>query len=399
MITDLRIIQPPAVTFGPSGFSFVEPEFNTRIIRATDEDTDNGKSYTMGSTGGVNLWSRDSRLFAAQHVGGGWQIFSFDAKSFTVKPVVSYSSNRPSIHFSTKDANVWFVYQNGVVYKFTKNQGFVIWCDFGLVLPVGYNIKWHSTFSVSRDEKACTMAFSNGSQNSAHLIVSYREGKGFRLLDTGIGLISGDWGYAGRVDDGINDPKQLWQGFEIHGCQQMKDSNFATFGSDGESGGVKFLWPIEGVRLYPVAITGHMAEGFDKFVTLGDSLKVRYQDFFSATIREVAEGPRIDPKPSQDSHYSWNSKDDDSRILVSTASPSRQIVPYPKPGWNEILTFDLKGNLYRHCHTFNDLGPDDSDVNFAVKNSIAVISPDGKWAAWAKKFPGNQSHILIAKLT
>ena len=115
--TDLTILQVPSPVpvMGPAGSIITDPNFNNKIVRATDENSImlSGKPSAfctagVGGSADVNVWNLNSTLLYVQDSGGGGFILSFNPTTLAVKRV--FTSFRPigGCVFSKVNPNVLF---------------------------------------------------------------------------------------------------------------------------------------------------------------------------------------------------------------------------------------------------------------------------------------------------
>lgn len=384
--TDGNIIQIPAVAWGPAGFSFFDADYGTTVYRLTDEDTLGGASFDMGDDGGACRWAKDSSRLWVSTTGGKQLLFDF---ANGVLGKLEIQSTGVSIHFSRKRADRYFdLAYNGILVDDVSGQ-LKTFADFS---PFPSN--WHSSFAVSADETTCTMAFGAGNQGSANLVVSYRVGKGFRILDTLTGIVTGDWGKLGKISTPV--------GWHLHEASQLMDSRYATFGataSDIPKGQPvpRYVWDIASLDVYP-RMPGHQAEGKGMFALLGANWQLKTQKFGAEM---VVGGPLLDPHtPSHDAHYSWNNDRNDKQPFVVSGCPvgGKVAGALTVPGEAEIVLVDPKtGVVSRLCHTFSS----GASQYFACANAIANVSQDGEWVVWPSDLmgaTGGRSDLLAMKI-
>ena len=79
--------QPPQM--GPAGSIIVDPNFGSRILRVTDEKTDQkqaGRPLVTPSSAEQNSWNKDSTKFYVTTDGGSFLLYDFDPSTMKVRP-------------------------------------------------------------------------------------------------------------------------------------------------------------------------------------------------------------------------------------------------------------------------------------------------------------------------
>lgn len=375
-----------------------DASFQTKIVRFTDE-TDNATSSLMtADSPEAGLWNANDTLLLTRSSGGVFWLYEFNPKKMQRQPVPIGKYSGKACFSRTANA-VLYVLEGSVVSKVTfakvgglwKEKSRAIVCDFAKILPAGFNINWTSTFLVSQNDALFSAAFSEGVQNTGHLACVWQKGnkKGYRMVNTQTGDVTGQWGELGRLR--VNSPDTTLP-FTLHAFGATPNPDYAIMGAKDESDSSSMAWHVPTLDVIDQNVSGHRARGWEHVYAGGPGggqlLEVEYTD---ATVRR----PLLDPKnlpanqvPPQkydgDAHFGIGAVDvdDDCVVWVSSqsdlnGSPGKE---FTSAWMNEVRGYKVKtGEVVRACHTCNSgLQVDE----FIAKNAMAVPSQTGRFVAF-----------------
>lgn len=399
--TDMNIVQLPAVLPDFShGKNTVckDPDFGTNILRFTDAtDIISGSSIQTADTGYAGIWNTNDTMLMVRGTGGVSFVYQFDPKKFQRLPSLigrytgklCFSKKVPNTLYNlvgTTLTKITFQLKNGVWSEKSRSNV----CDFIKVLPVGFKVNWVGSFVVSQGDVSFAAAFSEGVQNTSFLACTYQPGlrKGFRVLNTNTGIVSGDWGEKGAVR--LNSPDISFP-FTMHEFSQNPNPIYASVGAKDEDSAGNCIWNIPTLDIVDSNVSGHRAKGYLNVyaggpgggqiavVNLNTNIKTML------VPKDKLPANQVPPqKLDGDAHFGFGkiSPTDNSIFWVSNQS---DISPFTSCWFNEIHGYDAQtGIVYRACHTFNS----GKQPEFICKNAIAVPSQTGKFVAWCSDIMG-----------
>jgi hypothetical protein len=405
--TDFNIVQVPQPVpgMGPAGSRVTDPDFGNAIVRATDEHSMTNGQFAQAGIGGsadVNTWNTDSTMLYLQDTGGLGCVFGFEPQTLAVARLFPFW--RPgALIFSRLDPNVAFGFKNGQFLRFDLSDRKAlsppapsIVCDFATLLPGP--ITWAAVGGVEASDTVFTCGFSiSGAQGTGIYACAYRIGSGFRIFNTGIGTVTGDYGFSGGIS--------IADRFTIHNLKQSKDGKYLVIAMTLHPSGTghsPFAWEIDTTNVFPLGGDGHWTAGYEEFIDNGSGPQIPYwshrrRDFHTLATERIA---KVTPKitPPLDDHLSLNGPQ--KGMFVSFSTDTGHWPTFPGPWYNEVLGFDLDGSgrVYRFCHTFCS----GKSGFFAADNAIGVVDQLNKFAAWTSDWmgtlAGNRKDVFIVKL-
>ncbi len=102
--------QPPQM--GPAGSIIVDPNFGSRILRVTDEKTDQkqaGRPLVTPSSAEQNSWNKDSTMFYVTTDGGSFLLYDFDPSTMKARPAKTPTltwGGEPQFSFSKAESSM-----------------------------------------------------------------------------------------------------------------------------------------------------------------------------------------------------------------------------------------------------------------------------------------------------
>ena len=414
--TDVKIAQLPqaAPSIGSlTGANVVvtDPDFNNRIVRVTDWNTDpslpaSKRSFVSAASGSAeeNLWNVDSSLFILQSLGGWAYPFSFDPS--TMRAARLYTSSYPStaglkLHdggtWSRVDPNVLYSYAGTSIIKYDFSdrtnppaaQSVFDFTSGAHCLPAGFNVTWSARGGVSVGDTSFALAYSNtGNQGTGIYAVVYRVGSGCTVLNTQTGRVTGDWGASGTIP--------IPDRWTIHNVKLSKDGEWmilvaSSCNSTSCSRG-PYFWQVGTTNVTYCAeggqCSGHWTLGYRHWVNDTNSpmgnqvMRLMSQPAAVTTLTGLLP---LGIRAPLDQHQSWNNADpgDSVPFLSTTWSSSK---PFPAPWYNEIIGIASNGSgkVWRFAHSYISA----QSQLFATKYGIGSVSQDGRFFLFSSDWMG-----------
>lgn len=419
MRTDLNIVQLPATIPNWGGLLGkntiqIDPDFNQPIVRLSDGSDFQGKTIKTSDYASAGLWNKDDTLFAAKATGGWLVLYQFDPVHMQgTKINLAHSLGATDICFSRVYPSVLFqlvgTKVNRIVLTRTGGQwayqGISQVCDFATCLPPGYSVAWNSAFLVSHDDTTISVAFSNGLQNTGIYACSYQtghSGKGYRVVNTQAGMVSGSYGTNGPAN--LQSTAKTFP-FTIHEFYQTPNDQYAPITAQAYNS--PMIWNISTQTLLDPNTSGHAAYGMYHLYTGGPGGGQVAEYTYNTGVKRLVipktglpSGQTPVQQYSGDQHFAFGKVDttdqtDNSIIWVSSQS---QVSPFTSAWINEVRGVQVAtGLVFRACHTFNSgLSPE-----FDVQNAIAVPSQTGNFVAFSsdamQSLGSNRGDVFVVK--
>jgi hypothetical protein len=396
-----------------------DPNFNSRIVRVTDANTDPlHRNYTfIASASGSaeeNLWNTDSTLFISYNTGAGVYPFTFDRT--TMRAARLYASEFPSTEgMSMSSLGQWSRVNSQVLYVMNGTQlqkydvsnrksppsSELVYDYKSSPNCLGHDFPsnpWFTLGGVAAGDSAFAMGFSkSGSQDSpgANFVVVYTVGKGCRVYNTASGQVSGDWGPTGAV----NIPGRV----HIHNAKLSKDGNwvYITWNNCANSScpdAQPLFWNVPTQKVYLIGTCpshspcpAHQAAGYTHFFFEDGNAApnfdlVPFSNLNSPTLLNPNQPP--DFSSPWDQHPSWNnvSNSDDTPVCTSSFIPPGAPAKFAFAWQDEVLCIatDGSGKVWRFAHTFNS----DRSQRFSTSEAIGTVSQDGRFFIFSSDWMG-----------
>ena len=398
MRTDLQIVQLPSPlpNFGGllgRGTIQTDPNFGTKIARLTDgSDTPNHGTLQTADSPDAGIWNADDTMIFVRTTGALSLLYQFDKYHMTSRYLNYQTFSK--VCFSPKRANILYEMTGTKVsvLNFTFTGG--SWTltsttpmfDFANILPPGFVVKWSSNFAVSEDESIITASFSTGPQDTGIYACLWQQGhgagKGFRRLDTNLGVVTGDWGEIGKIR--LVSPTTKIP-FLIHNFGIMPPSKYANISVVGTSS--LLFWNVGTLDIVDDNMSGHCAKGMLGVYAGGPGGgQVAFVPYNNPTSRKMiipAANMPANQTPKQnyqgDQHFAFGHVDPLDNAIVWVSSQS-QIYPFTSAWMNEVRGVRVSdGAVLRACHTFNS----GLSKAFIIQYAIAVPSRLGGFVAFS----------------
>ncbi len=358
--------QPPQM--GPAGSIIVDPNFGSRILRVTDEKTDQkqaGRPLVTPSSAEQNSWNKDATKFYVTTDGGSFLLYDFDPSTMKVRPARTPTltwGGEPQFSFSNADILYGVNRRTNVVEQYDASSGKVTEINApSKCVKLDSSDSGH-TMTVSADDSRFMTTW-GPKQDENYLVYVYDRTQGCRWFNTQTGEIGGQWGPKGTIS--------VPDRFPIHNARMAKSGKFVyiTRGGAGTPGHWWVVWEIDtmNVGVCVKECRGHHVSGYTHI--LGSS---GFNHPMDTVIRPLNDLDKATPlisglEPGHkvwfDSHFSWNNVDpaDSVPVCFSTYQPTNPDTPgaplvVTGPWENEIdcAETDGKGSkVWRFAHTFS----------------------------------------------
>jgi hypothetical protein len=237
-------------------------------------------------------------------------------------------------------------------------------------------------------------------QGSGMDVVAYKVGSGCVHLNTGTGVITGDFGTTGTASTSDR--------FYIHGVRITPDGTYAVISTAQCVPGYScttnlgYIWTLGTTTVVPMCASpndcgGHAVDGFNHIANNGASFPQLDTRFYGDSVPATRTIPgstwpltNCGTSSGIDTHLSWQDVDplDSYPILVSsTASGSAAQAPgsYNCPLVNEVFAIDpTNGTIYRFAHTLIT----GLSWNYVAQNGIGQMSDDGQYFMFGSDWNG-----------
>lgn len=389
---------------GPAGTVVTDPDFNNKIVRATDETLlklyAGPADFTAGDGGSadVNMWNTDSTMLYVQDNGGGGIILGFNPSTLAVQRLFPSFRVAGSCVFSKTNPNVLFNLTGTKYLQYDLSNRTLatppaptVVCDFSGQLPGPAT--WNTVGGVENQDTVFTAAFSvAGAQGTGVYACAYTEGSGYRTWNTETGVVSGTTGITGTVS--------FPDRFTIHNVKANKTGQWLVVADTtlnaGAIGKGVYFWNINTLQVTNLETVwgGHWCAGFAEFYNSDSSSTIPLWSHVRRSLYNNSPKKIASPSPAPtsmiglDDHTSMNGPD--GMVLISgsahVVTPKSVVPPFPAAWYNEILGFDLSGSgaVYRFCHTFTR----GNTGNFYADNAIACGDQQNKFVAFTSDWGG-----------
>ena len=369
--TDRRVApyQKTAPNIGPAGSIIHDPDFESRILRVTDANSDPngmGRSLMTPSSAEQNAWNADSSRFYVETPGGQFVLYEFDPVSLKVRKggvIKAPWWAEPEFSYTRRDILYGIRRIDPAFQEYDVSNGRVTLVhkisDCAKLGPRDFGFDP----GVSADDRRLS-AVLGPEQDRNFLVYVYDRKRGCRWYNTQTGEIGGQWGPKGT----ISSPDR----YSVHNIRISKSGDFVWIQRGASRVGRNWLvWTVDTMNVVACSTlcSGHHAMGYSHLVgPSGEKhpldLLLRPLNQLAAVTPLVAE---LGAQPSvaywYDQHFSWNNADpeDKNPVCLSTYSvnnPDHPGAPLEAlaPWQNEILCVETDGEdskVWRFAHTYS----------------------------------------------
>jgi len=372
---------------------FSDPDFGTRMVRVTDENSDvpsPGATF-QASTAGKDEWSRDGRKFYVNAGGGRIFAFGFDPSTMTVLPLGGMQPGqgflfplRPGPTFSRVDSDLIYGTLSTTpltlsTYRFSTNTTKPLLdtttCGTVPALVPGPGVNSDDDVNLSQGDMRVSIS-EGGKAFGAHMFaVVYDKKLGCRWYNTQTGQIGGQWGTAGTASTGDR--------FLIRHVALSRNGRYLRIANETSF----YVWDLETLNVTACLVPGgphcdgyavngynHMAGGIG-YINDWNMVKRPLNDLTSLM-------PLVWPLTRgtwrQEKHFTWNSNNtQDTGPLCGSAFTYYSGDAIVRPYDGEIFclrTDGIESTIWRFVHHRSDA---DADV-FNTEPTVSV-SRDGRF--------------------
>jgi hypothetical protein len=247
---------------------FTDPDFGSRMVRATDETTDfvHPGSYLMTEgSGQQNEWSADSGKFWISGKGGRVFAFGFDPSKMKVRSLPLSAPGkgrlvplRPGATFSFVDPDL--IYGTSThspltisTYRFSTGRSapLIDTTTCGTQPALDPNGRSDDDVSPSLDDNRISISEGGRAQGGHNFVVVYDKKLGCRWYNTQTGQVGGKWGPRGTAIGPANP-------YFVRHAYMSKSGNYVRIMENGQG---FYVWDIASLK---VSFCGH-GSGFKCF--------------------------------------------------------------------------------------------------------------------------------------
>jgi hypothetical protein len=372
--TDKRIRKETPMAPRPVNVVFHDPDFGSRMVRATDETTDfkhPGSYLRNAATAEANEWSLDARKFYVIGRGGLELAFGFDPSTMAISSLPRAVPEqglqlplRPGSSFSFVDPDL--IYGTTALapltissYRFsTATIASLIDTTTCGAQPTLIQGKDHSVVSdddVTLSANDNRIAISEGGPKSGEhmFVIVYDKKRGCRWYNTQTGQIGGQWGTRGKASVQTS---YLIRHSSISGSGRYVRIQVNYFGF--------YIWDVATLKVVPCPIHGgphcggYGAMGYNSYVN--DAGTVDQMNILLRPLGNLPDyRPLVYPLPSphhfgQTKHYVWNNGYlDDTRPVCASTYNYEGDTSIDAPYDGEIVCIETDGQastVWRFAH-------------------------------------------------
>lgn len=399
--TDQAIVQLPAALPNFGGLVGkntiqTDPDFQTKIVRATDASDNSNNSLQTSDGPESPLWNTNDTMLLCKNNGGVSFLLQFDPKKLVAKNSglkfkgkIGFSKKSPHVLYQLTDGHLLQKVQLTAVKGVFSIGATTDVADFATKLPTGFKVNWVGSLNIAQDDNTFAIGFSEGIQETCFTVIAWRKGKGFRVLNTQTGQITGDWGTTGKATlttTAYNFP------FTLHEGSISPNPDIALFTISPKSGGGRFYWKVDSNTLVDLPVSGHAARGYAHLYAGGPGGgQIAELSYTNPPVKRLIvpstnlPSSQVPPQTYDgDSHFGFGKPDKNDNAIFWVSSQS-QTYPFTAAFMNEVRGYNAQtGIVSRACHTFNSGKANE----FIVKNAVCVPSQTGKFIAFASDMMG-----------
>ena len=373
--TDREVQPETPLSPPPVNKVFRDPDFGSRMVRVTDENTapfHPGSHASTADQGETNTWSRDTQKLWV-HTEGSWVIpFSFDPLKMQVARLTNPKTGGNLI--LPLGGNPFFSYVDpDLIYGTRFSDSLTLWSyrfstgalspvvdmrTCGVQAPFTAQARSADDLTVSASDKRFAAARGGPRVDSNMYVIVYDKTLGCRWYNTQTGEIGGQWGPSGRI---ANPDRYL-----IHHPILSKSGEFVRISgtSNGTAKGKAFLeiWQVGTLNVTPCSVTsapfcgGYLAGGYSHFT---NHLWIRPYD--DITHYRVLVQPPKGPVPMT-TRYSWNNADPADRTPVCAINYpyDAEYSEIEEPWQSEVICIETDGldsKVWRFAHNRSSVEP------------------------------------------
>jgi hypothetical protein len=395
-ITDRSIVPYPATPPdpGPAGNIIIDPFCENRIVRATDQATAYGHSFSGNSSAESNPWSADSTMFlCTEREAGGSRLCQLDPDTLQVTYLGTkkWPSGFGPFSFGYQDPCLLWGYQDLTLKALNiSTEQVKTLIDLRTVPQLGIpaSPRWflHSLDGDYSDRRVCCCL--GEGQDKSYLLIVYDLDQGLSYLNTQTGQFFGFGSIEGQASN--------WTPYKLHDCRSALTGSMIRSGGAGlEVQDTRVFWK-PGTQAYDVVkpsatipMHGHVAMGFTTH--FGGILTTVPFQFISLPIwKWEAYTQLMNPVPEPIQGF-WSDYylsvlpdfNDNAPLFISTVNvQGNPTVPGKPPtsicaADNEIfaLSTDGSGKWFRLAHHYST--GQKSGTFYSIP--VLSVSPDGRF--------------------
>jgi hypothetical protein len=370
-ITDRGIRLKTPMSPPPANTPFIDPDFGSTMVRATDETTDykHPGSYMMTQgSGQQNEWSADSGKFWVSGSGGGVFVFGFDPAAMKVQslPLASpgkglllplragatFSYVNPDLIYGTMNPSPLRI----TSYRFStgKSTTLIDTTTCGTQPPLDPKGRSDDDVGVSFNDRRFSISEGGQQQGSHNFVITYDKNLGCRWYNTQTGQIGGAWGSVGAAV-GPTTP------YLIRHAYLSKSGKYVHILTNGQG---FYVWDVESLKVSHcgrnsgMECFGYGVTGYNSYVNA--AAVVEYMQIVKRPLRNIADFsdlflPLDDPHEFEITlHFSWsNVNAQDSTPVCASSYQYEGDMDITEPFEGEIFCVQTDGKastVWRFAH-------------------------------------------------
>jgi hypothetical protein len=392
-VTDRKIRLKTPMLPPPVNSPFIDPDFGSRMVRATDETTNfilPGTYLTNESSGQQTEWSTDSSKFYVMGEGGQVLALGFDASTMAISSLPyakqgeallvplhqpTFSSADPDLIYGATDESLLTI----TSYRFSTGQSAQIvdttQCGTQPPLRRGTGV-YSDALTVSADDSRFALDEGGPRAGAEPLVVVYDQALGCRWYNTQTGEIGGQWGSSGQSPI---------SGFLVDHAYLSKSGTYVRIMRYD----TWYVWDLATLNVtacHDAYCAGYGAGGYDSYVNApgvldGFQIVKRPLD----NLSDVAElnMPLTPHNWGQDIHFTWANANalDTSPVCASSYMPDSDGT-ITKVFEGEVFcieTDELSSTIWRFAHNRATTLEDGEGDYYFNTQPLGDVSPDGNF--------------------
>jgi hypothetical protein len=370
-VTDRAIHLKTPMSPPTANTPFVDPDFGSRMVRATDETTDykHPGSYLMTQgSGQQNEWSADSTKFWVSGKGGWVFAFAFDPAAMKISslPLAPPGKGlllplRTGATFSPIDSDSIYGTTNQAVlsitnYRFStgKSTPVIDTTTCGTQPPLDPKARSDDDVGVSWNARRFSISEGGKQQGAHYFVVTYDKNLGCRWYNTQTGQVGGAWGPTGSAIGPTNP-------YFIRHAYLSKSGKYVRIMTNGEG---FYVWDLASLKVSSCGRTsgmecfGYGVTGYNSYVNSPGV--VEDMQMVKRPLKNLADISQLflplnDPHEFEITlHFSWSNVDNrDSTPVCASSYQYEGDLDVTEPFEGEIFCAETDGKastVWRFAH-------------------------------------------------
>ncbi len=408
--SDRIIHQKTAMLPLPVNMPFQDPDFGSKMVRATDETTNfrlPGTYLITESSGQLNEWSVNSDKFYVLGSGGQTLAFSFDPTTMLIGRLPNagqgkallvavesptFSSVDPDLIYGTTDISLLTISSYRFSTGILTNVIDTTKCGTQPPLVRGSGI-YSDSLTVSADDNRFVIDEGGSAVGKEPFVIVYDKTLGCRWYNTQTGQIGGQWGPLG------NSPIPS---FLVQHAYISKSGNYVRIMTYNGL----YIWDLSTLNVtscYEEECYGYGTTGYNTLVNAPgvlDGFEIVQRPLSNLSQITELNMPLVPHNWGQNIHFTWSDVNvsDNSPVCASSYMYGDTTGSITLPFEGEIFCVETDGlasTIWRFAHN-RATSIEDEDEGYYYFNSepLGNVSPDGRFFMFTSNWDaqlGNQS--------